>query len=48
MTRTQYKVPQFSTDQSFPYVLVCSTVGTIISLAATLLLAVHSLAPMVA
>ncbi len=48
MTRTQYKVPQFSTDQSFPYVLLCSTVGTIISLAAAWLIAAHSLAPMVA
>ena len=47
MTRT-HKIPQFSTDQSFPYVLVCSTLGTIISLAAAWLLAAHSLAPMVA
>jgi hypothetical protein len=48
MTRTQYKVPEFPTDQTFPYVLVCSTVGTIISLGAALLLAAHSLAPIVA
>ena len=41
---------QFSTqqDNSFPYVLLYSTFGTILSLAATLIVTVHSLAPMVA
>jgi hypothetical protein len=41
---------QFSTQQdgSFPYVLLYSTFGTILSLAATLIVAAHSFAPMVA
>ena len=41
---------QFSTQQdgSFPYVLLYSTFGTILSLAATLIVSVHSFAPMVA
>ena len=35
MTRSKTrKVPQFSSDHPFPYVLVRSTFGTIISLAA--------------
>lgn len=49
MTRSKTsKVAPFCADQSFPYVLVCSTVGTIVSLAVAWLLAAHSLAPMVA
>ncbi len=41
---------QFSTqqDSSFPYVLLYSTFGTILSLAATLIVTIHSFAPMVA
>ena len=35
MTRLKTrKVPQLSSDHPFPYVLVCSTFGTIISFAA--------------
>ena len=41
---------QFSTqqDSSFPYVLLYSTFGTILSLAVTLIVTVHSFAPTVA
>ena len=38
------KVPQFSSDHPFPYVLVCSTFGTIISLAAVWIVTAHSVA----
>jgi hypothetical protein len=34
MTRPKsHKVPTFSSDRSFPYVLICSTLGTVVSLA---------------
>ena len=38
---------QFSTqqDRSFPYVLVCSTLGTLVSLASVWIFAAMSLAP---
>ena len=45
MTRSKTrKVPQFSSDHPFPYVLVCSTFGTIISLAAVWIVTAHSVA----
>lgn len=34
MTRSTKQVPAFHADRSFPYVLVCSTLGTVVSLAA--------------
>ena len=44
MTRSKTrKVPQFSSDHPFPYV-VCSTFGTIISLAAVWIVTAHSVA----
>ncbi len=41
---------QFSTqqDSSFPYVLLCSTLGTLVSLASVWIMTAHSYAPMVA
>ena len=45
MTRSKTrKVPQFSSDHPFPYALVCSTFGTIISLAAVWIVTAHSVA----
>jgi len=38
------KVPQLSSDHPFPYVLVCSTFGTIISFAAVWIVTAHSVA----
>lgn len=37
-----------TTDTSFPYVLVCSTLGTVVSLASVWLAASLSYAPMIA
>jgi hypothetical protein len=42
---TQFSIQQ---DSSFPYVLLYSTFGAILSLAATLIVTVHSFASMVA
>jgi hypothetical protein len=42
-SKTQ-KVPQFCSDHPFPYVLVCSTFGTIVSLAAIRIVTAHSVA----
>ncbi len=41
---------KFSTkqDNSFPYVLVCSTLGTLVSLASVWIMTAHAFAPMVA
>ena len=36
-----------TTDNSFPYVLVCSTLGTVLSLASTWLVTAVSFSPMV-
>jgi hypothetical protein len=33
------------TDNSFPYVLICSTLGTIVSLASVWIVSVHNYAP---
>ena len=47
MTRSKSrKVPPFSADRSFPYVLLCSTLGTVVSLAAVWIMTAHSYAPM--
>jgi hypothetical protein len=35
-------------DSSFPYVLVCSTFGTLVSLASVWIMTAHSFVPMVA
>jgi hypothetical protein len=48
MTRSKSrKVPPFSTDRSFPYVLVCSMLGTVISLASVWIMTAHSFAPVI-
>ena len=45
MTRSKSrKVPPFSADCSFPYVLVCSMLGTVVSLASVWIVTVHSVA----
>ena len=38
------KIPPFSADRSFPYVLVCSMLGSVVSLASVWLVTAHSLA----
>ena len=49
MTRSKsHKVPPFSADCSFPYVLVCSMLGTVVSLASVWMVTVHSFAPVMA
>jgi hypothetical protein len=40
------KVPPFSADNSFPYVLVCSMLGTVVSLAFVWIMTAASYAPM--
>ena len=46
MTRSKsHKVPPFSADRSFPYVLVCSMLGTVVSLASVWIMTAHSFAP---
>jgi hypothetical protein len=45
MTRSKSrKVPPFSADRSFPYVLVCSMLGTVVSLASVWIVTAHSVA----
>jgi len=45
MTRSKTrKVPPFSSDHPVPYVLVCSTFGTIVSLAVVWIVTAHSVA----
>jgi hypothetical protein len=44
MTRSKSHHDQFSADRSFPYVLVCSMLGSIVSLASVWLVTVHSVA----
>ncbi len=49
MTRSsKQKVPAYYADRSFPYVLVCSTFGTVVSLAAVWISTALHVAPMVA
>jgi hypothetical protein len=43
MTRKSHKDP-FSSDRSFPYVLLCSVLGTVVSLASVWLVTAHSFA----
>ena len=45
MTRSKsHKDPSFSSDRSFPYVLVCSMLGTVVSLASVWIVTAHSVA----
>ena len=44
MTRSKSHNDQFSADRSFPYVLVCSMLGSIVSLASVWLVTAHSVA----
>ena len=45
---TKDNVSPFCADRSFPYVLLCSTLGTIFSLASVCIMTAHSFAPVVA
>jgi hypothetical protein len=45
MTRSSKQVPAFHSDRSFPYVLVCSTLGTVVSLAAVWISTALQVAP---
>jgi hypothetical protein len=42
MARSKSHKDQFSSDRSFPYVLVCSMLGSIVSLASVWLVTAHS------
>jgi hypothetical protein len=44
MTRSKSHKDPFSADRSFPYVLVCSMLGSIVSLASVWLVTAHSVA----
>ena len=44
MTRSKSHKDPFSSDRSFPYVLVCSTFGTFVSLAFVWIVTIHSVA----
>jgi hypothetical protein len=44
MTRCKSYKDSFSSDRSFPYVLVCSMLGTVISLASVWIVTAHSVA----
>ena len=44
MTRPKSHKDSFSSDRSFPYVLVCSTLGAVVSLASVWLVTAHSVA----
>ena len=44
MTRSKSHKDPFSSDRSFPYVLVCSMLGTVVSLASVWIVTVHSFA----
>jgi hypothetical protein len=43
MTRFKLKDP-FSSDRSFPYVLLCGTLGALVSLASVWIVTAHSVA----
>jgi hypothetical protein len=45
MTRSKSHKDTFSSDHSFPYVLLCSTLGTVVSLASVWIMTAHSYAP---
>lgn len=40
-------VPAFSADRAFPYVLLSSTLGSVISLAVVWIMTAHTAAPMI-
>lgn len=44
MPRSKPHKDQFSSDRSFPYVLICSTLGTVISLASVWLATAQTVA----
>jgi hypothetical protein len=44
MTRPKSHKDRFSSDRSFPYVLVCSMLGSVVSLASVWLVTAHSIA----
>ena len=44
MTRRKPHKDSFSSDRSFPYVLLCSTLGTVVSLASVWIVTAHSVA----
>ena len=44
MTRSKSHIDPFSSDRSFPYVLVSSMLGTVVSLASVWIVTVHSYA----
>ena len=44
MTRPKSHKDPFSSDDSFPYVLLCSTLGTVVSLASVWIVTAHSVA----
>ena len=44
MTRSKSHKDPFSSDRSFPYVLVCSMLGTVVSLAFVWIVTAHSVA----
>ena len=44
MTRSKSHKDPFSSDRSFPYVLVCSMLGTVVSLASVWIVTAHSVA----
>jgi hypothetical protein len=44
MTRSKSHKERFSSDRSFPYVLLCSTVGTVVSLASVWIATAQSVA----
>ena len=44
MTRSKSHKDPFSSDRSFPYVLACSMLGTVVSLASVWIVTAHSVA----
>jgi hypothetical protein len=44
MTRSKSHKDPFSSDRSFPYVLLCSTLGTVVSLASVWITTAQSVA----
>ena len=44
MTHCKSHKDLFSSDRSFPYVLVCSMLGTVVSLASVWIVTAHSVA----
>lgn len=44
MTRSKSHKDQFSSDRSYPYVLLCSLAGTVVSLASVWIVTAHTFA----